>query len=190
MTSVATDRNPMSSEVQIRCAIGEGMENIFRAVFGQNMLCVTEYNVSKITVNGLGMAHARASAVTSSGRSLVIKADVSIRFPDAEDGEYRIDDSVFQVEANDWAKDCLFQACCEHNLCNGAIAIVRQVSIDLPERWLVAGSKRGDVLFRCPHEHLPRWVKEIVAEKWSHLPHVVSTPNGEQCSSSVVEEKA
>ncbi len=162
----------LSPAVQIKCAVEEGMENIARAIFGENLHFVTTHELSKLVSGGVGMAHAKASAVTLSGQTLTIKADIPIRHPDAACGGYRIDDVPFEVEANDWADGMKFGAWCENNPHLGAKVIVREVYQDNRERFLVADSMEGEVLYRGPFESLFPWAKQVVAEKWSHLSHV------------------
>ena len=162
----------LSPAVQIKCAVEEGMENIALAIFGENVRFGVTYELSQLVSNGLGVAQATAVAVTSSGRTLSIKADVPIRHPDAMCGGYRIDEVPFKVEANDWADCMAFEAWCENNPNLGAKVIVRAVYPDNRERFLVADSMEGEVLYRGPFESLFPWAKQVVAEKWSHLPHV------------------
>lgn len=57
----------MPANLQIKYAAEEGMANIARAIFGENLRWEVKYNLSQITENGLGMAHARATAVGSLG---------------------------------------------------------------------------------------------------------------------------
>lgn len=163
----------MPPETQITCAVEEVMGNIFTAIFGENRDPNITYNLSGITISGLGEAHAVASAMTQSGRKLLIKADVPIRYPDAECRSFRVDDSVFAVELNSaTALGSKFQAWHGHNLYEGAKVIVRQVYRNGRERWRIADSLEREVLFRGPYDDLPWWAKKIVAKKWSHLPHV------------------
>jgi hypothetical protein len=169
----AQPNTTMPAEMQIKSAVEEAMENIMCAIFGENLPTIVGFDLSKITVNGLGMAHAHATAVRGKDSSR-LKADLPIRWPDAESVIFRIDDSVFTVEANSWAKDFVFQVYCETNTAGGAKVIVRAVKENAPtqERWMIADSMEGEVLYRGPWADLPRWAKEIVAVKWSHLPHV------------------
>jgi len=96
MTHAAeVSRHPMSAEVQIKCAVEEAIKNIAGAIFGENLPFEPTYTLSKLTVNGAGMAHASAAAMTPFGRTFVIKADVPIRHPDTECGGYRVDDIPF-----------------------------------------------------------------------------------------------
>ena len=162
----------LTPAVQIKCAVEEGMENIARAIFGENIRFITTYELSKLVAGGVGMVHAKASAVTPSGRTLTIKADMPIRYPDAACGGYRVDEVPFEVEANDWAEGMKFGAWCENSPSLGAKVIVREVYADNRERFLVADSMEGEVLHRGPFESLFPWAKQVVAEKWPHLPHV------------------
>lgn len=179
MTNVATERDPMSAEVQIRCAIEEGMKNIMCAIFGENLATTVSFTL--LDSKGVGLDKAVSTATAELyGRAVSVKADVPIRWPDAESCICRVADVPFVVEADNWTKTCQFEAWCENNPYNGAKVIVRQVypnadweeGCSARERWLVADSMEGEVICRLPWENLPRWAKEVVAEKWSHLPHV------------------
>lgn len=160
----------MSADVQIKCAVEEGMANIMRAIFGENLktsfLC--DMSMAATMVLPAGM-----TAEDQANRILSVTAEVPILKPDHESCIYRIADTPFMVKANDWAAGFIFEAWCESNPYNGAKVIVRQVNPGLYERWLIADSMDGEVLYRGRFENLPfRWAKEVVAEKWAHLPHV------------------
>jgi hypothetical protein len=172
MTDVANDLDPMSPEVQIRCAIEEGMANIFRAVFGENLSVDITYTLASEVISGVQMVAAQASFMSAKHRKFTVLATVPVQHPDIECGGYRIADEFFMVRANDWAESCQFEVWCEHNPYNGAKVIVRHVFPDKRERWLVADSMECEVLYRGPFESLFPWAKEVVSEKWSHLPHV------------------
>lgn len=162
----------MTPDVQIKCSVEEAMENAFRAIFGENRHPTITYTMSKVVESGLGTAYAMASALIETDRKLQLKADVPIRHPDAENGGYRVDDNLFVVEANDWGEGSRYEVWCEHNPYNGAKVIVRQVYPDGRERWMVADSMEGEVLYRGSHASLFPWAKQVVAEKWPDLLHV------------------
>lgn len=163
----------LNPAVQIKCAVEEAMKNIGLALFGENLPFTVTYTLSESVTDGLQMAQAYASATTVHGRVLTIKTDVPIRHPDAACGGHRVDEVPFAFEANGWARAFTYEAWCENNPGLGAAVIVRAVRTqDGAERFLVAESMESEVLYRGPFESLFPWAKAVVAEKWSHLPHV------------------
>ncbi len=162
---VDTVSGALSPEVQIKCAIEEGMENIFRAIFGENLRTSTEYKLSSAIVSGVQLA--QVCIVSASQKK--INAVVPVRHPDDACGGYRIDEVPFQVEANDWAKGIHFEAWCENNPSLGAKVIVRQTqhkTVGRKYRWLVADSMESEVLYRGPWPNLFSWAKEVALKHW------------------------
>jgi hypothetical protein len=155
----------MSPEVQIRCAIEQVMENIARSIFGENLSVSTEYQLAGPVSGGLQITIVDTICKSVTGKLYPVEARLPIRHPD-ECGGFRIDNVCFSVKAGDWANNCQFEA-----WCNGAKVIVHQVYPDGSERWLVADSMEREVLYRGSFESLFVWAKEVVAQKWSHLPY-------------------
>lgn len=163
----------LSPEDQIRCAVVEAMENIFRAILGENWEPKITYTIFPVTLEGHSNARTEASVGLKTSSRTAIRADIPIRYPDAECLSYRVDSRVFPVELGAvLARSSIFEAWCGHNMYEGAKVIVREVYSDGRERWRIADSLEQEVLYRGPYADMPWWAKQIVAQKWSHLPHV------------------
>lgn len=161
------------SEVKqrIELALHEGMDNVVMACLSENLK--PEFSFIQVSADEITALWRVVAKTEHIGRTFTITADVPIRFPDEANGGYRIDDQIFAVHIDDYGNAFEFQAWCECNPHNFTHAIVRQVGKQYDtERWLVGEAFEREVLYRGAWKDLPHWVKQIVAEKWSHLPHV------------------
>ena len=152
--------------------VTEAMQSIFVCIFGENHNVAVQCAWSRLIVNDLREIYAYAVAHVN-GRVLTLRVDIPICGLD-KSVHSRIDDIPFKVDANGWAQDWQFTAWCSEYSPNGAITIVRGYRAgEVPmERWYVAESVENQVLFRGAFTDMAPRFNRIVAEKWSHLPHV------------------
>jgi len=157
---------------QVTTLVEEAMQSIFVCIFGENRSSKVHFAWSRLMVNDLREVQAHAVA-QSDGRNLRLMVDLPVRGPDTVAGYY-LDDVPFAVDANIWGEKWQFTAWCGAYSPNGAITIVRgYLAGEMPmERWYVAESVENQVLFRGSFDDMALRFKRIVAEKWSHLPHV------------------
>lgn len=165
----------MSPAIQIDCSVQEAMKNVALAIFGENFEFTVTLQQPDTSVGDRAVVNAKAEGWKSKNHhQMVATADLMIRFPDAEDGGYRIDDQVFRVDvsAGREYEGLKFEAWCEHNPYNGAKVIVRQVYPDGRERFIIADSMEEEILFRGVAKNMPDWARLIVSDKWSHVRHL------------------
>ncbi len=143
-------------------ALHEGMANIVLVTLGENLrpkiVCESE---------GLKNDHEDIWRVTatvtppSTGRLVTFTSNMPISRPDAEYTVTRIANRFFNVTINDYFENFSFEAWCECNPSNGAMAVVRMIRPNSPDRWLVGGGMDEEVHYRGEFARLPQWVKDI-----------------------------
>jgi hypothetical protein len=164
----------MSPATQIDCSVQEAMKNVALAIFGENFAFTVTFEQPDTSVGDRAVVVAKAEGWKSKNyHQMVATASLIIRFPDREDGGYRIDDTVFTVRVSGREhQGSQFEAWCEHNPYNGAKVIVRQVYPDARERFIIADSMEGEILFRGIGKNMPDWARVIVSVKWANIPHL------------------
>lgn len=167
---VAVERGAMPPEVQIKCAVEEGMENIFLAIFGEHISCNTSYCVSTDVTDGVQIVRAQTVGTKSVCAGLSVEAEVPISHPDAEHGNYRIADTSFAVNVTGKEEYLKFEAWCKNNPSLGAKVVVRRTDFYAMRghyQWTVADSMECEVIYQGAFVGLPDWAKEIAVKHWT-----------------------
>ena len=182
MKPAIAELDPMAPATQIRVAIEEGMENIFRAIFGEGNTTTTTYELLPEVVSGQQTAVAKTVCTKGDAINCFVTAHVPIAHPNQEHGNYCIAEKFFSATAHDTMVEMSYEAWCENNPNLGAKVLVEQRMVH-DTVWIIADSMECEVVYRGPFAGMPAWAKEIVDKREDVLAiarrHLRGYPDGD-----------
>lgn len=159
-------KTDMTPAMQIDASIREGFANVVLGIMGGvtpdfDLFTYQPCGEEKDDVT----CYAVTAKVTDQISIVIFTATVPVRHPDSVSFLHRVDDVVFVVDTSLGQQ---YQAWCEHEIYNGAIAIVR-CPPGHKEAWIVAGTLDDKILHMGDFSRMePRW-KQIVQRVWPDM---------------------
>lgn len=149
-----------TSEAEV--ALREGMSNFVLLTLGENLRPTIMCENTNQIEDGATIWRVIATVTPpSTGREVTFVASIPVSARDVEFAITRIADKFFKVKVDDYLEDFHFEAWCECNPHNGAMAIVRVVRPNRPDRWLVGGGMDDEVQYRGEFARMPKWAKDV-----------------------------